>query len=123
MNLQDSEEIKGGFTKEESWKRSECLKKGERPKNCLLEGDIEFETSVFTVPISKDTNRDIFKYINMRFKEKTFDNFEFKEKKPVIVEEVYDTEALETEKEVKLLYEQLESELKKLTDGGIDGFL
>ncbi len=114
----DPESIEQQIISEKNWKFKGEAKASSRPINSLLNADVEFETRLINIPITKEENSEIFKFITQRYREKTFDNYEFKEEKPEIDEEVYDTELIETNKEIFELYEKIESSIRKLTDYG-----
>lgn len=114
--------IEKSLVEKKNWMHSGEVKASARPQNSLLNADVEFDTAIFNVPISAEQSSEIQRYINQRFKEKTFDNYEFQEAKEKIVEEVYDVEMVETNKEIIELYDELERELLRMTDYGNDGF-
>lgn len=115
-------EIERSLVEEKNWKYAGEVKASARPVNSLVDEEVDFETTMFNVPISNAQNTEVARYISQRFKEKTFDNYEFKEAKEKVIEEVYDAEALETDREVLELYDRIEEALRKLTDYGNDGF-
>lgn len=122
----DEESIQGiekSLISKKAWKYSGEIKASARPKDSLLDTEIDFETAVFNVPVSAEQNNEITRYITQRFREKTFDNYEFKEVKEKIEVEVYDVEICETNKEILALYDSIEVALKRMTDFGNDGFL
>lgn len=116
------ERLEKSLVARKDWRYSGEARASTRPKGSLADEQVDFETAVFNVPISPDQNSEIARYIHQRFKEKTFDNYHFKEAREKVVEEVYDTEAIETNKEIIALYDRIEDELKKITDYGNDGF-
>lgn len=115
-------EAEAALLKPKDWRLSGEVRASMRASNTLLDQPVEFDTALVNVPISSDQNTAIARLIAQRFKEKTFDNFEFKDPRPQITEERYDTTALETSKEITALFEELERTLKGMTDGGIDTF-
>ncbi|KAI5147986.1 hypothetical protein ENBRE01_0046 [Enteropsectra breve] len=93
-----------------------------RKINSLSHENADFDSVIFNIPISAAENAKLLKYIQLRYKEKTFDNYEFKEKKSKIEEEKYDISDIQDNKELYDLYSAIESEIKKITDYGNDGF-
>lgn len=114
----DKREIEEKLVSEKNWSYKGEIKASKRPVNSLLDADVEFETNIINVPITKDENTAIFKYIVQRFREKTFDNYEFVDAKPKIEEEIYDVELIESNKEIFELYEKIEASIKKMMDYG-----
>lgn len=114
----DAKSVEEKLTSEKNWNLKGEIKASNRPANSLVNAELDFETRLINVPISKDENAQIFKYITQRFKEKTFDNYEFKEIKPKIEEEKYDLELIESNKEIIELYDKIESEIRKMMDYG-----
>ncbi|KAM0681249.1 U3 snoRNP protein [Glugoides intestinalis] len=104
---------------EKDWKLRGEAKASGRPVNSLVDADLDFETRLINIPVSKEENADIFKYITQRFREKTFDNYEFKEIKPKVQEETYDLTLVETNSEILDLYNKIEKEIRKMLDHGI----
>lgn len=113
------EKIERELVLEKDWKLRGEAKASNRPVNSLVNADLEFETRIINVPISKEENAHIFKYVAQRFREKTFDNYEFKEIKPKVQEETYDLSLVETNTEIFDLYNKIEQEIKKMMDHGI----
>lgn len=111
-------EIEEKLVSEKNWNHKGEIKASKRPVNSLLNTDVDFETHIINVPITKDENSEIFKYIVQRFREKTFDNYEFVDVKPKIEEEIYDVELIESNKEIFELYDKIESSIKKMMDYG-----
>ncbi len=120
MKQRKIEEIEDILVSKKDWKYGGESRASGRKKNSLMDLDVDFETAIFNVPFSPEENTAIQRYINQRYREKTFDNYEFVEKKEKIVEEIYDVEVCETNKEIIALYEEIEKELKKLVDYGND---
>ncbi|KAI4293177.1 hypothetical protein PAPHI01_2451 [Pancytospora philotis] len=118
-NVEETEKLLVG---RKNWRHAGEIKASSRPQNSLLHENVEFDTTIFNVPISAALNSEIAKYVAQRFKEKTFDNYHFEEMKEKIEKETYDFELCETNKEILALYEDIESALKKITDYGNDGF-
>lgn len=116
------EKIEAALVGKKDWKYRGEIKASLRPQNSLVGENVEFETAIFNVPISSAQNNDIFKYVQQRFKEKTFDNYEFKEIHAKAEVETYDITLCETNKEILALYDDIESILRKHTDYGNDGF-
>lgn len=122
MDGKRAEEMERILAGPKSWKYSGEVRACGRKHDSLLNEEIEFDAAMFNIPVSKEENNELTKYIIQRFREKTFDNFDFKEDKPAIQEEVYDTSALESSKEIIKLYEGIEQALKSITDYGNSGF-
>lgn len=115
-------ELEKRLVSKKSWAYGGETHASARPEGSLMEADIEFDTSVFNVPFSKDQNEELLRYVARRYKEKTFDNHEFKEVKEPVIEDLFKVEACETNKEILSMYEKIEKELLRLTDYGNDGF-
>ncbi|ELA42394.1 uncharacterized protein VICG_00493 [Vittaforma corneae ATCC 50505] len=113
----DPKNIERHLISEKDWSLKGEIRASGRPVNSLLKADVDFETRLINIPITKDENSLIFKYITQRYREKTFDNYEFKELKPKIEEEAYDLELIETNKEIFELYEKIETSIKKMYCG------
>lgn len=107
---------------EKEWKYRGEAKASARPVNSLADMDIDFETNLINVPITKDENSAIFKYTCQRFREKTFDNYEFKIPDDVVKEEAYDVELIESNREVFELYEKIERSIRSMLDYGSGDF-
>lgn len=112
------EEIEEKLTEKKTWEFKGEIKASSRPVNSLIDAEVEFEKNEIIVPITKEENQNIFKYVCQRFKEKTFDNFEFKTPKEEVVEEVYDIKPIESNKEIFELFDKIETEIKKMVDYG-----
>lgn len=71
-----------------------------RKTDSLLDKDLKFDTAVINIPVSKDEDEEVMKYLIQRFKEKTFDNFkmeqinEISEEKEVKIELCKDNEQI-----------------------------
>jgi len=104
-------------TKKE-WKYNGEIKASARPVNSLVKADVEFETNVINIPITKEENSSIFKHIAQRFKEKTFDNYDFATPEGKVEEETYDLEFVENNKEIFELYDKIERSIKNMADYG-----
>lgn len=115
-------EIEKSLMAKKDWKLSGEVRASARPKDSLLSMDMEFDTTIFNLPISADQNNEITRYVTQRFRERTFDNHEFKETEARAVEEFCPVELCETNREIIALYEKIENALKRLTDYGSDGF-
>lgn len=114
----DPKSVEQKLMSEKDWSLKDEAKANHRPVNSLLHADVNFETRPINIPITKDENSLVFKYIAQRYREKTFDNYEFCEPKPKIEEEFYDLELVETNREVFELYEKVETSIKKMMDYG-----
>lgn len=114
--------IEEELSKPRDWKYTGEARACHRPHNSLLSSNLEFDSALFNIPISATENASITKYIAQRFREKTFDNYEFKERKLEIKEEEYDTTLLESSKEIIKLYETIENEINRMTDYRNDQF-
>lgn len=115
----DKETIEQNLVAEKDWNMRGEIKASGRPVDSLIDAEIDFDTRVMNVPINKEENAQILKYVSQRFREKTFDNYEFKEIKPKIKEEQYDLALIETNKEIFELYDKIEAEIKKMIDYGM----
>jgi U3 small nucleolar ribonucleoprotein component len=114
----DPKNVEKLLASEKDWKQKGEVKASNRPVDSLLMADVYFEIRLINVPVTKDENVEIYKYITQRYREKTFDNYEFKEIKIKVKEEVYDTELLETNKQIFELYEKIEQSIRAMTDYG-----
>lgn len=110
----DPKEIENEILERNEWINNNELKASNRGINSLIQTDCDFQTNIINVPISKDENALIAKYITQRFREKTFDNYEFKEKPIAIQEEVYDENLIESSKEIFEVYNRIEVEITKM---------
>lgn len=99
----------------ENWENSKDLKASNRPVNSLVDADLDFQTNIVNIPITKEENSSILKYITQRYREKTFDNYEFKQEVEKIEEEVYDETPIESSKEIFEIYDKIEAAIKKMT--------
>ncbi|KAI5169794.1 hypothetical protein PAEPH01_1002 [Pancytospora epiphaga] len=104
------------------WKYAGETRASARPKNALLDIDIDFDTTLLNIPLTNEQNSEIFKHVLQRFKEKTFDNYEFTSACHIAEVSLPDIQKCETNKEILSLYENIENELRKITDWGNDGF-
>lgn len=118
MPQPDIESLERKLVSEKEWKYRGEVKASCRPINSLIGVDVDFETNLINVPISKDENSGIFKYICQRFREKTFDNYEFKVPESVVKEEAYNMEPVEGSKEIFQLYEKIEKDIRGMLDYG-----
>jgi len=114
----DPKSIEEQLVAEKKWTLKGEVKASGRPVNSLLTADVDFETRLINVPVTKEENTVLFKYIAQRYREGTFDNYEFKEAKPKVTEEVYDLELIETNREVFELYDKIESSIRGMLDYG-----
>lgn len=114
----DRKSIEKRLVAEKKWDLKGEVKSSNRPVNSLLETDVEFDTRLINVPITKEENATLFKYIAQRYRERTFDNYDFKKIKPEIKEETYDLEPIETNKEIFELYDKIESAVRAMLDYG-----
>lgn len=115
------ENIERDLIKDKNWKYTGESESKKRPVNSLLSADLDFDTNHTNIAITKEESNNIYKYICLRFKEKTFDNYEFKEIEPEVIEENYDLKLIETNKEIFEMYDKIEREIKKMVDyGGFD---
>ena len=110
----DPAEVEKQMLERNNWINESELKASNRPLNSLLKADCDFQTNIINVPISKEENASIIKYVTQRFREKTFDNYEFKEKPIVVQEEVYDERLIETSNEIFEIYNKIEAEITKM---------
>lgn len=85
-----------------------------RAKNSLLNKNIQFETTLTTPALSQKNENEIMDYITMRFRERTFDNYEFKEIKEKVEEEIYNYELCTENKELIELWDDIEISIDKL---------
>lgn len=122
MPQTDIKTLEKKLVSEKEWRHKGEIKASARPINSLIGLDIDFDTNLINVPITKDENSDIFRYVCQRFKERTFDNYEFKVPEDV-VEEVYDVELIESNKEIFELYEKIEKNIRSMLDYGSGDFL
>lgn len=112
------DKIEQELIKDKSWKYMGEARTGTRPINSLIQEDVDFATNANNLALSKDESNSIFKYMCLRYKEKTFNNYEFKIKEPEVVEEEYNLELIESNKEIFELYDKIEFEIKKNLDYG-----
>jgi U3 small nucleolar RNA-associated protein MPP10 len=112
----DPKEIERQMMEGNSWTGKGEVKASNRPINSLVNVEADFPTNVINIPITKDENSTIIKYITQRFREKTFDNYEFKEKPVIVEEEIYDEKLIESSKEIFEIYNKIESEIKKMME-------
>lgn len=85
-----------------------------RGKDSLLDKEIVFDTTVLAPKTTKEEQVGVDEYVKMRFKEKTFDNYEYKEVKEKVEEEVYNYELCEETKDILELWEDIEHSINKL---------
>ncbi|KAL6122565.1 hypothetical protein NUSPORA_00331 [Nucleospora cyclopteri] len=86
-----------------------------RTKNSLSKDKIDFDTVLFNPALNTDDADSIMKCITMRYKERTFDNYEYEE----IVnnsKEIYDYQLCEDNKELIELWNDIENLMRQLTD-------
>ena len=107
-------EVEKEIIERSDWINKNDLKASNRPVNSMVHTECDFQTNIINVPISKEEKSSIIKYITQRFREKTFDNYEFKEKPILVQEEVYDQTLIETSKEIFEIYNKIESEITKM---------
>ena len=85
-----------------------------RAKNSLLNKKIQFETTLTTPTLAQKSENEIMDYIAMRFRERTFDNYEFKEIKEKVEDEIYNYELCTENKELIELWDDIEISIDKL---------
>lgn len=115
MNF-DPKDIEKQMLAGNSWTTKDEVKASGRPVNSLLDIEMDFQTNIINIPITKDENSSILKYITQRFREKTFDNYEFKEKPVVVQEEIYDEKLIETSNEIFEIYNKIETAINKMME-------
>ena len=86
-----------------------------RTKNSLFKKELDFETTVLAPSTTKKEQNEIDEYVKMRFKERTFDNYEYKVIKEEIPEEVYNYELCTKNQEIMSLWEDIEECIDRLT--------
>lgn len=112
----DPKEIEQQMLTGNNWVNKGEVKASGRPVNSLIDVDMDFQTNIINIPITKDENSAIIKYITQRFREKTFDNYEFKEKPIVVDEEVYDEKLIENSNEIFEIYNKIEAAINKMME-------
>ncbi|EEQ82970.1 hypothetical protein NCER_100234 [Vairimorpha ceranae BRL01] len=117
-NLSD---IEKELIKTKDWRYKGEVDKFKRPVNSLLtEKDINYDVAEKLEPISNKQNIEIMKMTLQRLREGTFDNYDF----TVTQIEEEELEYNEEEnKDVVELYNEIESELLKISDFGSFGFM
>ncbi|KAF9764053.1 U3 small nucleolar ribonucleoprotein MPP10 [Nosema granulosis] len=117
--MSNLKEIEQELVKKKDWQLMGEVDEFKRPANSLLsKKDIDFDVSEQFEPISSKQNLDIQRLTLQRLREGTFDNYSYSFKEEVVVEEegCEDGDILE-------LYNEIESELLKISDFGSLGFL
>lgn len=115
----DLRKIEEELVREKDWQLMGEIDEFKRPTNSLLsKKEIDFDVADQFEPISSKQNVDIQRMTLQRLREGTFDNYSYAFKEEVIVDEegVDDGDILE-------LYNEIESELMKISDFGALGFL
>jgi U3 small nucleolar ribonucleoprotein component len=123
MASTDARRIEEMLVSKKDWKYTGEVRASARPKNSLLDVEVDFDTTLLNIALTPDQNSEVAKYIALRFRERTFDNYEFKKVREKPDVETYSIEECATDKEILALYESIEKELWKITDLGNDGFL
>ncbi|ORD93293.1 hypothetical protein ECANGB1_325 [Enterospora canceri] len=74
----------------------------------LVKKEVLFETALTAPKMTEDESKDVMSYINMRFRERTFDNYEYKEVRDALEEEAYTYELCTENKELLELWDDIE---------------
>ncbi|ORE00033.1 hypothetical protein A0H76_2469 [Hepatospora eriocheir] len=86
-----------------------------RKTDSLLDKDLKFDTAVINIPVSKDEDEEIMKYLIQRFKEKTFDNFKMEQINEISEEKEVKIELCKDNEQILELWDDLETTLDNLT--------
>lgn len=112
--MSDLRKIEEELVKEKDWQLMGEIDEFKRPTNSLLtKKEIDFDVEDHFEPISTKQNVDIQRMTLQRLREGTFDNYSYSFKEEVVVEEdgQEDGDILE-------LYNEIESELMKISEFG-----
>lgn len=123
MARTDPKAIEESLVAKKDWKYAGEVRASARPKNSMLGTDVDFDTTISNIALTPEQNSEVARYIAQRFREKTFDNYEFSSVEKSTNAETHEGGSCATDKEILELYESIERELRKITDMGNDGFL
>ncbi|WUR03911.1 U3 small nucleolar RNA-associated protein (MPP10) [Vairimorpha necatrix] len=121
VNTKSLLEIEKELIKKKDWKYLGEVDKKKRPLNSLLtKNDFSYDVTEQIESISQKQNVEIMKMALLRVREGTFDNYDF----TVVEKQEEEIEYNEEEnKDVVELYNEIESELLKISDFGSFGFM
>lgn len=115
-------EIEKNLIKKKDWQFLGEVDSKKRPVNSLLnKKEIHYDVTEQIEPISTKQNLEIQKMTLQRLREGTFDNFDFSKEYTVEEEEIEKNE--EDNKDIVDLYNEIESELLKISDFGSFGYM
>lgn len=120
--MYDITEIEKNLIKKKDWQYLGEVDNKKRPVNSLLKKkEIQYDVTELIEPISTKQSIEIQKMTLQRIREGTFDNYDFTVENIETEEELVNNE--EENEDILQLYNEIESELLKISDFGSIGYM